>query len=158
MSKNKNPSQIIYSVANSLKWNFNFSCSRDFFFSFSVLTSLSRAFKRQEKLSVFLLMPLSHPVKSRRKIIHRLQQNCTKHSLSCYQVNFNHSKTVTEKKRQASWFIDCLLLTLQIVLGVPTVLLETLNLENFPKGLRCLGWLSSARPGLLQGQPQHRVL
>lgn len=47
----------------------------------------------------FSSCPYVAPVKSRKKkIIHRLKQNCIKHSLLCYHVNFIHSWTVAGKK------------------------------------------------------------
>lgn len=59
----------------------------------------------------------------------------------------------SQGKRQAGWFVDCLTTTLQLCWECP-LLLEILSLGNFPKGMRCLGSLGSAGPGLLrQGQP-----
>lgn len=98
------------------------------------------------------------PVKKQeKKKIHRLKQNCTKHSLLYYEVNFIHSRIVTEKKTGKLVFRlphpdtpNCA--------GSVLVLSEILSLGNLLKGVWCLRWLRSARPGLLpQSGPKHRA-
>lgn len=50
-------------------------------------------------------MLLPHPSKKQeKKKIRRIKQNCIKHSLLCYWVNFLHSRTVPEKKTGKAGF------------------------------------------------------
>ena len=76
------------------------------------------------------------PVKSRRKIIHRLNRIVLNIHFPVNQVNFIHSRAVREKNTGKLVFE--LTSTLQTVLGVPTAWLEILSVENFPKGVRRL--------------------
>lgn len=94
--------------------------------------------------------PYLTPVKSRRKRICRLKQNT--HSLVVIR-RISLILGQSQGKRQAGGFVDRLTTTLQLCWECP-LLLEILSLDNFPKGMWCLGSLGSAGPGLLhQGQP-----
>lgn len=109
----------------------------------------------EKTISISPHVPILPQQKAGKKnIIHRLKQNCIKHSLLCYHMNFIHSWTVTGKKTGKLVF-RLSPMTLQIVLGVPTALLEIV--WQFAPRV-CSADSAVSTLGSCTGPAQHRAL